>query len=32
VYRLCGEHARFILSWCRRNGHSDIATRVMPAP
>jgi len=31
VYRWCGEHARYILSWCRRNGHSDIATRVMPA-
>jgi len=30
VYRWCGEHARYILSWCRRNGHGDIATRVMP--
>jgi CheY-like chemotaxis protein len=29
VYRWCGEHARYILSWCRRNGHADIATRVM---
>ncbi|HCU94716.1 MAG TPA: response regulator [Actinobacteria bacterium] len=29
VYRWCGEHARYILSWCRRNGHGDIATRVM---
>lgn len=29
VYRWCGEHARYILSWCRRNGHDDIATRVM---
>jgi CheY-like chemotaxis protein len=28
VYRWCGEHARYILSWCRRNGHGDIATRV----
>lgn len=28
VYRWCGEHARYILSWCRRNGHADIATRV----
>lgn len=28
VYRWCGEHARYILSWCRRNGYSDIATRV----
>lgn len=31
VYRWCGEHARYILSWCRRNGHADIAARVMPA-
>jgi CheY-like chemotaxis protein len=31
VYRWCGEHARYILSWCRRNGHNDIAARVMPA-
>lgn len=29
VYRWCGEHARYILSWCRRNGYGDIATRVM---
>jgi CheY-like chemotaxis protein len=29
VYRWCGEHARYILSWCRRNGYADIATRVM---
>jgi CheY-like chemotaxis protein len=28
VYRWCGEHARYILSWCRRNGYGDIATRV----
>lgn len=28
VYRWSGEHARYILSWCRRNGHEDIATRV----
>jgi hypothetical protein len=28
VYRWCGEHARYILSWCRRNGYADIATRV----
>jgi len=27
VYRWCGEHARYILSWCRRRGHADIATR-----
>ena len=31
VYRWCGEHARYILSWCRRNGHDDIAARVTPA-
>ena len=31
AYRWCGEHARYILSWCRRNGHADIAARVMPA-
>ena len=31
VYRWCGEHARYILSWCRRNGYSDIATRVNAA-
>jgi hypothetical protein len=31
VYRWCGEHARYILSWCRRNGHGDIATRVTGA-
>lgn len=31
VYRWCGEHARYILSWCRRNGQADIAARVMPA-
>jgi hypothetical protein len=31
VYRWCGEHARYILSWCRRNGQAEIAARVMPA-
>jgi hypothetical protein len=30
VYRWCGEHARYILSWCRRNGHDDVAARVRP--
>ena len=30
VYRWCGEHARYILSWCRRNGHDDVATRLPP--
>lgn len=29
VYRWCGEHARYILSWCRRHGHADVATRVV---
>jgi CheY-like chemotaxis protein len=28
VYRWCGEHARYILSWCRRHGQDDIATRL----
>jgi CheY-like chemotaxis protein len=28
VYRWCGEHARYILSWCRRHGQQDIATRL----
>src|SRR6266496_2998075 len=31
VYRWCGEHARYILSWCRRHGYGDIATRVTSA-
>src|SRR6266702_1635710 len=31
VYRWCGEHAPYILSWCRRNGYGDIATRVTSA-
>ena len=31
VYRWCGEHARYILSWCRRNGQQDIATRLESA-
>src|SRR5689334_19247870 len=29
IYRWCGEHARYILGWCRRNGYADIATRVV---
>ncbi|GAB08585.1 hypothetical protein GOARA_013_00290 [Gordonia araii NBRC 100433] len=24
VYRWCGLHARYIVSWCRRNGHEDV--------
>ena len=31
VYRWCGEHARYILSWCRRHDYGDIATRVTSA-
>lgn len=31
VYRWCGEHSRYILSWCRRNGQADIATRATGA-
>lgn len=27
VYRWCGEHSRYLLSWCRRHGHADVATR-----
>jgi CheY-like chemotaxis protein len=25
IYRWCGEHSCYILSWCRRNGHPDFA-------
>ena len=32
VYRWCGEHAPYILSWCRRNGYGDIATRITATP
>jgi len=31
IYRWCGEHAAYILSWCRRNGYADIATRITAA-
>lgn len=24
VYRWCGEHGRYLISWCRRNGHADV--------
>jgi DNA-binding NarL/FixJ family response regulator len=27
VYRWCGEHARYLISWCRRNGHADVLGR-----
>lgn len=26
VYRWCGVHARYLVSWCRRNGHDDVLT------
>ncbi len=32
AYRWCGEHARYILSWCRRHGQRDVAVRTMAAP
>ncbi|MGY2009482.1 MSMEG_1198 family transcriptional regulator [Nocardia gipuzkoensis] len=24
VFRWCGEHAHYLISWCRRNGHADV--------
>ncbi|TAM93762.1 MAG: response regulator [Jatrophihabitans sp.] len=27
VYRWCGEHAHYLLSWCRRHGFAEVATR-----
>lgn len=27
VYRWCGEHAAYVISWCRRNGHGDVLRR-----
>ncbi|MFC0313710.1 response regulator [Gordonia phosphorivorans] len=24
IYRWCGLHARYLISWCRRHGHSDV--------
>lgn len=24
IYRWCGLHARYLISWCRRNGHVDV--------
>lgn len=24
VYRWCGEHSRYLVSWCRRHGHGDV--------
>jgi CheY-like chemotaxis protein len=29
VYRWCGEHARYILSWCRRKGPHEFGARVV---
>ncbi|WP_267618276.1 MSMEG_1198 family transcriptional regulator [Gordonia bronchialis] len=26
IYRWCGLHARYIVSWCRRHGHGDVLT------
>ncbi len=28
VYRWCGEHAHYLVSWCRRHGHADVLTKV----
>lgn len=33
VYRWCGLHSRYLMSWCRRHGHADVlrgATSVWP--
>jgi hypothetical protein len=27
VYRWCGLHSRYLVSWCRRNGHGDVVGR-----
>jgi DNA-binding NarL/FixJ family response regulator len=32
VYRWCGEHAHYILSWCRRNGPPELAGRLTQLP
>ncbi|WP_433684032.1 response regulator [Nocardia sp. CA-119907] len=32
IYRWCGVHAHYLLSWCRRNGHGDVLTSDPPAP
>jgi DNA-binding NarL/FixJ family response regulator len=32
VYRWCGEHAHYILSWCRRNGPPELAERLTHRP
>ncbi|WP_158168196.1 response regulator [Mycolicibacterium smegmatis] len=34
VYRWCGLHARYLISWCRRHGHADVVqtpSEVRPA-
>jgi CheY-like chemotaxis protein len=28
VYRWCGEHSRYLVSWCRRHGHADVIGNV----
>jgi DNA-binding NarL/FixJ family response regulator len=32
VYRWCGEHCHYILSWCRRNGPPEFAERMTQLP
>ena len=27
VYRWCGLHARYLVSWCRRHGHADVVAQ-----
>ncbi|MFD6105533.1 response regulator [Nocardia salmonicida] len=30
VYRWCGLHANYLVSWCRRNGHGDVLQATVP--
>ena len=32
VYRWCGEHSRYLVSWCRRYGHADVLGPVPADP
>lgn len=32
VYRWCGEHRHYIVSWCRRNGLAELVTVPSPGP
>ncbi|WP_043725573.1 response regulator [Nocardia asiatica] len=32
VYRWCGLHARYLTSWCRRNGHADVLRPMYRSP